>query len=422
MAAAASVLQRSFAVVGTFMMFPRVLKALGTDQFGVWGATISIANLAVVADFGIGSAILTLVAHAFASNDADEPRDYFTAALTVACVISVVIGAAGALAAVMFVPSAQLPVYLIAVAGVAINVPLGSAQSAWLALQRGWVVAFWDLVQTVFLIAGLALAVRFTNDVRLYVAAVYLALLLASSMNLTTLLLRHPELRPVNWTLPLERMKGVIRTGSRYFILSVFDALSYVFDNVLALQLLGMAASAKMAIVQRICLAAVGLLLVVAQPLWPAFVDAAARGDRKWIFRALANGSILVTGAAVAGSCVIVLLGEPLLKFWLKTDIGIDHSLLWAMAVWIVSLSLVRVQVLLLNALQIMKFQIGVFAVATLIALPLKFVLAKQFGISGILIATAATFPIVVLPAILWRVGRLRQDFPATPNATAPRS
>ena len=80
------------------------------------------------------------------------------------------------------------------------------------------------------------------------------------------------------------------------------------------------------------------------------------------------------------------------------------------MAIWIISLSLVRVQVLLLNALQIVQFQIVVFAIATVVSLVLKFVLAPKFGISGILMATAATFPIIVLPAILWRVGRWKRS------------
>jgi O-antigen/teichoic acid export membrane protein len=92
------------------------------------------------------------------------------------------------------------------------------------------------------------------------------------------------------------------------------------------------------------------------------------------------------------------------------------------MAIWIVSLSLVRVQILLLNALQIMKFQIGVFALATFISLPLKFLLAPRYGIPGILIATAATFPIIVLPAILWRIGRLRKDFTDSPDDLGRRT
>jgi len=410
LAAVAGVTQRSIAIIGTFLMLPQVLHALGTNQFGVWGAVTSLSMLVVIADFGVGPAILTLVAHAIASEELDKPRDYFTAALVLACTISVLLGSVGLLAAFSLVPRDELPAYLMAIAGVAINVPLGSAQSAWLALQRGWMVGFWDLVQTIFLVTGLATAVHFTADVRVYVAIVYGALLSASSLNMTCLLLTHPELRPTAWLAPIEELKTVMSTGLRYFILSAFDALSYMLDSMIALQLLGAAAAAQMLIVQRICIAAMGLLMVVAQPLWPAFVDAAARGDRRWIFRALAGGSLLVTTAAIAGSSVLVFLGPMFLKFWLKTNIGIDQSLLYVMGFWIVSISLLRVQILLLNALRIMQFQIFVSAFATLIAVTLKVVLAPRYGIAGILMATAATFPIIAFPAIIWRLARWRRS------------
>ena len=251
-------------------------------------------------------------------------------------------------------------------------------------------------------------ATLFTRDVRFYVGVVYGALLIASALDLWWLFVRHPELRPARWNVPFARISIVFRTGSRFFILAGFDALSYLFDNTIALQILGPIASAKMAVVQRVCLSAIGILMVVAQPLWPAFVEAAVRGDRRWMFRALARGTTLVTGTAIAGSAVIVLFGGPLLRLWLGTSLGISTSLLWVMAAWIVSLSLVRVQILLLNALRIIDFQIAVFGMATVLAVTLKFVLAPIMGIAGILLATAVTFPFIVLPAMIWRIGRLR--------------
>jgi O-antigen/teichoic acid export membrane protein len=302
-----------------------------------------------------------------------------------------------------------------AVVGVAINVPLGSANSVWLALQRGWMIAVWDLLQNLLLIIALIMATLYSRDLRIYVGAVYGALLLANCVNIYWLFARHPELRPRVSRARFAQIRLVLHTGARFFALAGFDALSYLLDNTIALQLLGPRESARMAVVQRICLSAVGLLMVVAQPLWPAFVEAAARKDRKWIFQALTRGTLLVSGAAVLGSAVIVLFGDRLLRLWLGTSLGIGRPLLWVMAIWIVSLSLVRVQVLLLNALRIVDFQIAVFGVATVIALGLKFVFAPMFGIAGILMATAATFPLVILPAIVWRIWGWRRAVGAAP-------
>jgi O-antigen/teichoic acid export membrane protein len=414
LSALAGAAQRFAAMIGTFMMFPRVLHALGTDLFGVWGAAISLVMMITVADFGIGPAIVTLVSHALASKESEDSRDYLTAALITSCGIAVCFLIGGILLATSIAPRPMLSVYLLAVVGVAINVPLGAASAAWLALQRGWMVAFWDFLQTMFFIASVALALTFTKDIRLYVLAVYGSLLAANSLNMVCLFVSHPELRPDGWTGPVAHMRLVLKTASRYFVLSALDSLSYILDSVLALHLLGAAASAEMAIAQRVSVAALGLLMVAAQPLWPAFVEAAAKGERRWILLALARGTALILSAAVAGSAILVVFGIPLLKFWLKSDVGIDQSTLWVMAIWIVSLSFVRVQMLLLNALRIMKFQIGVFAIATTISLVLKFALAPRYGVAGILVSTAVTFPIIVLPAMLWRIGRWRQKMAST--------
>jgi hypothetical protein len=52
LAALAGGAQRLAAMVGTLMIFPQVLHALGRDQFGVWGAAISMVMMITIADFG----------------------------------------------------------------------------------------------------------------------------------------------------------------------------------------------------------------------------------------------------------------------------------------------------------------------------------------------------------------------------------
>ena len=128
LASSAGAIQRGVAVIGTFIIFPKVLSALGTAGFGIWGAATSLTMMVTVADFGIGPAILTLVAGAIASNKEDEARDNFTAALIMACGIAVFVSVTGCLVVLSFTPLAAHQVYLIAVFGIAVNIPLGSAQ------------------------------------------------------------------------------------------------------------------------------------------------------------------------------------------------------------------------------------------------------------------------------------------------------
>ena len=96
--------------------------------------------------------------------------------------------------------------------------------------------------------------------------------------------------------------------------------------------------------------------------------------------------------------------GGNTLRLWLHTNLGIGRPLLWAVAAWIVTQALVRIPFLLLNGLSLVRFQTVLFAIATSIALALKFVLAKPLGVPGILWATSVVVLLIVFPASLWRL------------------
>jgi hypothetical protein len=59
----------------------------------------------------------------------------------------------------------------------------------------------------------------------------------------------------------------------------------------------------------------------------------------------------------------------------------------------------------------VLRYQIGVVAIATALAFALNFALAPYFGVAGILSGAAAAAFLVVIPASAWRIWRW-----ATPN------
>ena len=244
---------------------------------------ISLAWLSGLVDFGVGAALVTLVAHAIALGRADQARNHVMGALAMGSGLAALLLAAGWAVVLLTVPQAEAGPYLIAVAGLALNVPLNSANNVWMALQKGYVSGLWELVQTLLTVGGLAGATALTTDVRVYVAVVYCGLLLANLGSLAHLLLSHPELRPRGLAMSIAAVRTVAGKGMMYFLLALSGGLSFLLDNVLTLELLGPEASARMAVALRICVSAAGILWVISQPLWPAFAEAAAKADRRWI-------------------------------------------------------------------------------------------------------------------------------------------
>ncbi len=405
-AAGAGVFQRIAQAACTLLVMPLVLHALGQADFGVWGAAASLAWLAGLVDIGIGSALVTAVAEAKALHRDEDARHQVAGALAAGCGLAALILVTATAGVLAVVPRNQAGPYLIATAGLALNIPLNGANNLWMALQKGYFSGFWELIQTIVTTAGLAAAALFSRDVRVYVAVVYGSLVLANLGSLGHLLLRHPELRPHGLSHAMNAARGLVGTGLLYCALGLAAGLSFLLDNVFALHLLGPEASARMTVALRICVTALGILAVISQPLWPVFSESAMTGDMRWIRRSLLRGTALLAALAVAGAAALVGAGEPLLRWWLRADLGIGRDLLWAMAAWIVVQSLVRVPNLLLNATRVVGFQVYVCLIATAIAIALKVILAPRFGVSGILWATAATLAAIVLPAMAWRAGR----------------
>jgi O-antigen/teichoic acid export membrane protein len=402
--AGSAIFQRLAQVGCTLVLMPTLLRALGEAGFGVWGAAASLAWMIAVVDIGTGSALVTLVARSTARGNEEEARNQITGALTIGSCISFLLLALAFIAWGSGGWNGSAAPYLIAFTGLAINVPLSAGNNVWLALQKGYVAGFWDLVQTVVTTAGLIYVATFTHDVRIFVALVYAGLVVAHFGSLSHLFLSHPELRPRGLPESLASIREVAGSGVLFFILGVTGSLSFMLDNVLALRLLGPAASASMTIAMRICMTAVGMLAALSQPLWPAFTDAAHKADRPWIRRGLLRGSALMTGLAMAGSAILLLFGKPMLRLWLHADLGIGSALLWAVSIWVVTQTVVRTPLLLLNALHLIRFQIGMSLATTVLAFGLKFVFAPYLGVSGILWATSFAVMVIAVPASVWRI------------------
>lgn len=404
--ASVGVFQRCVQVGSTLVLMPLLLRVLGPATFGVWGAATSLAWLSGLVDIGTGTALVTLVARSIALESADQARRHVAGALTIGS------GLAGLMFLAAFVASlggraqGSAGPYFIAAIGLAANLPLSTGNNVWMALQKGYISSFWELVQTLLITTGLIAATVFTRDLRVYVAVVYMGMVSANIGSMVHLFWRHPELRPEGLSVSWTAMREVAGHGVLYFILAVTGSLSFLLDNVLALSLLGPEASARMTIAIRICFTAVGALGVISMPLWPAFAEAAERGDRKWIRKTLVRGTGLLVGLTVAGSSLLLIFGERLLRLWLHTDLGISEGVLWAVSAWVLAHALTRIPSLLLNGLAILRYQIVVFAIATSIALGLKFVLAPYFGVAGILWSTTTVVFLIGIPTFVWRIWR----------------
>lgn len=388
--------QRIVQLLTTLVTLPLVLHSLGVAGFGVWGAATSMVWLSGMLDFGLGSALVTLLPRDLAGAAGQGARGHVAASLFGGCVLALL--ALAALVCLAFTAHRPGAAFLVAGAALALNIPLGIAGSIWLGLQRAHISGYWQLAQTFATLGLIVLACAGGAGVTVMVAIVYAAMLAANAGSLAHVLARHPELRP-RLALPGRALIEVAAQGGLMFAINIAASAAYAFDNLMALDWLGADASARMTIALRVCTTAAAMLTAITIPFWPGFADAIAAGDSSWQQRALRNGTLATLGLSLAGSALIIAFGAPGLRFWLHQNLQISPALLWAMAAWIVFTTLPQMPALLLHAALWLRPQLYILAGSTVLGFGIKFYAARMFGVAGILAVTPLLWAGLVIPA-----------------------
>lgn len=400
---AAGVTQRLAQLAASLLILPLVLHGLGEAGFGVWGAATSLAWAGAMLDLGLGGALVTLLPAA--RHRGEDPRDYVTACLFVAAALAFILALGGAAVAGLWPRLLPAPAFLAAGACLVLNIPLGLASALWFGLQKGHVSGLWDMVQTLLMLGFVVIVLWCGGGVVALTLAVSGSSVLANAGSLAHVLRREPGLRP-RLRPKYAAIGHALRGGTLLALITIAGACAYVFDNLLTLHWLGPQAAAQMAVALRICVTASGLLAVATQALWPAFAEAVALNDHRWVGRMLRQGTLAVAGLACAGSGLIVLAGNTMLTFWLRHDLHMPRALFLAIAGWVVVLALPRVAALLLSATAQYKGQFFAQVAATTLALALKPAFATAFGAAGLLAATPLAALLILCPAYAWLTWR----------------
>jgi len=399
--------QRSLQVVATLISMPMVLHALGTERFGIWGAAVSLAWMTGVVDLGLSGVVLSAIVREYALTNTDGARKELENALSLAILLCLLLSCGVALALPVLASPKTAPSYLIATILLAANIPVSLASSAWLGLQKGYVAWSWDGLQTSLTLGGLVALSLTKLDERFYVAVVFAAMLTANSCSLAHLMVKHPELRPRRLgVLSIDSLRGLLWRGLPFFLLGLTASLNLYADNIITLSTLGAKAAGHMTIIQRICQTVAGFLLVLTQPLWPAFADAATRKDIPWIKTHIWRSVLIVTSLAAGGATLLLAAGRMLLHLWLGPMLTFEAAILWSMAAWIIILALGIVPDFLLKSLGRMWLLIIVSILSAITAVSLKLILAPNWGLPGILLGTAFAYGLIQLPIYmiwLWR-------------------
>ncbi|MBI5380785.1 MAG: hypothetical protein HZA31_02680 [Opitutae bacterium] len=406
------------------LQVPLALGYLGLRDYGAWVILQTTAGLAGLIDLGTGFAAQNaLTAHLAQSRHA-AAHGVFWATLRRQTLFAIVAtglwllwwrvggGAAALLPGARELEPAMLHVVNLLIAVQLATAPAGLALRVALARQEGWWSGALAAATSASILLLVFLGALGTWSKPLLVAALALTpVILQGGLLIRWLAAAWPARREPTAALPRLRL-------SFAFFLPQAGMVARQYAPALAITaVLGPAAVAPYALIQRLLQWLTQPQSWLTEPLWPALTDAHARGDAKWMAQAER-----ATQRVALGTAALLLSapfwGRALLTLWTRQPPALfDHVLLGSMAAAAAALALAVPFSVWLNAMGRPQGQAlyGTAAAAMFCAgLPLA---VRYGGVAGAPQLELALTCTILLPAVLLDTWHTRRKLAgATPS------
>lgn len=404
---------------------PMANAALGPERFGMWMVISSVGAVMAFADLGIGNGVVNLVARAMGRDDVATMRTVASSAFVALTVIALVFAGAMALfyphldwASVFRVTSSQAvreagPSVLLFVLCFAVGLPASVGPKIQLGLQQGYVANLWVGIGGIVSLTAVLLALWLDAGVPMLVLAMFGSQQLALVANTVAFFLfGRRDLRPARRFVHLSTIRQLFRLGISFFALQFVSVAVFRLDALFVTQFFGPTEAGTYATAERIFSLVAMLVGLYLAPLWPAYGEAASRGDHRWIAATLRRSTLAAVGASAAMVLAIALLHPWILGFLLNQPISVPLILILGFAVMKLLEAVGNAVSMFLNGLGVVDAQVVFAVVMTIIASVLKLTIARDLGIASFIWITAICYAVCSIAPLLVTARRTLRRLP----------
>ncbi|APR85736.1 O-antigen flippase Wzx [Minicystis rosea] len=424
---------RGVSLMISLVSLPLTIGFLDKERFGVWITIGSFLAWLGLADLGLGNGLTNALAEARAKGDHEAARSAVTTSFAVVGAVTLAMAVvftiafpfvpwARVLAASSRVSKGELDLTVALCAGIFfVSFPLNLVDKIYAGCQEGFVANHWSTVSNVITAIALVAAVRIGRGGLPILVVVLSGLPLLVRLAGVGYLFgsRHPELRPRRRAYRRDLVGSLLGTGTQFLVVQLAALGMWQNDNIIVAQTFGVEAVGPYSVAFRLASTYVGLVGMYLGPLWPAYADAAARGEYTWIRDQVRRKTKLVVSVTVVAAVGMIAIGGWFIGVWTRSKtMTPERSLLIPMAVYMVLIVACTSFASALNGLGQIRGQMIYGLAAAILNVGLSIVLARVVGIAGVCWATcvAALIPTVFASLELDRTLRERIAGRAAPR------
>ena len=412
--ALSSVGAKGLAGVISLASVPLTLGYLGAERFGLWMAIASLQAIFAFADFGLGNGVLNTVAEACGRGDHATANR----AVRSAFVLQSSVAATLFLAFWIVYPhvdwsrllhvSDPLAVHeapralFIFVALFCARSVVQVVQQAQYGQQMGYISNAWTAFGNLAALVALFVAASNHAGVPMLCLAVSGPPVLSGMLNSAWWMatrLSNAAARAGAWQAQDAQLGRMMRVGLLFFLLQVTATLQLGIDPLIVNQVLGPKAVASLALVQKPFELFSILLLLLLQPLWPAYREAITSGDVSWVRKTSRRALALSLTLAVCIALLMITEGRHLIRIWAGSQVHPDQGLIVAYCTAHLFLASQTPLAYFFNGLGKIRFQLLLAIPAILASILIKILLTPVFGLATVPYATVLVGVLIMLPA-----------------------
>ena len=384
-------------VLSQLLVVPIALGYLGTERFGLWMALLSFVAIAAFADFGLGAGLQNAIAECVGRGDRSGPRRYLSSAFFMLLGLGMLL----VYMALWFLPGLPLldwlevkgetarqevlPACQALLVCIAIGLPAGLVTRVYNGFQEGYVPKLWIAVGRLLALGGVLLCVSQGLGLP-WMAAAYTGVpFILLGLGGHALLWKRPWLVPSLAVVDRPAIARIAGTGIAAFAVQISLVLATSGIPLIIATQLGAEVLPPFAVTQRFLWLPTMLVGVLVYPLWPAYREALARGDRGFLRAGLRRSLKQAALIQLPFVAIMLLWGQDIILLWTgKAEVVPEPSLLYALCTWSLLTTFSMVCMILLFGWERIAGQAAYALLTALAALVVCYYRAADWGPNGI--------------------------------------
>lgn len=399
---------RLITMLCSLISVPICLNYLGKEVFGLWATITSLVAVLAFADLGIGNGILNRIATAQGRQDTQSVRRSFASAL-------VLLSAIGSLLLMVFFGCYMfIPLDLLfpdlsmhrerdaIVAGIlvfavlfALNLPTSIIQRVQYALQLGYLNGLTQAMGGIVSLGLVYLVTMSALGLGGMIAATMLAPIFATLAGATWMLHRYPNLRISRRDIDATEARSIFTSGMHFLAMGIAFSLCYSTDNLIIAYVVDTGSVADYAVHQKYFTPVTLIAALILTPLWPAYAEALAAGDKQWIKQIFRKTIRYFLIFATLASALLIVAAPSVLRLWVGEHVTANFWLLIGFGIWATCDLIGKTVSMFLNGIGMVKEQFWIAIAFVPVCLGLKVLFAHRWGPAGIPFATVLAYLIV---------------------------